>query len=214
MLVRFLGVALVLAEGLTVADLFAELKKTDGKEFPHRGASRLMQTDKVGAYHVAVIVSVKDHQTMMRLRRDGLNWTVKPDAKQPGADLVDFNFMALHEATGRGLYQHYRGSLSTPFLSNILARAQVRLVNERRDEWVAANSATGAISTVQKKSRKVHPGDENVPRRLLSEPLEAPWHQLRRPETAAVLRHADQRHRVLAPRAWGSQGAVRAQPAP
>lgn len=158
MLVRFLGVQLVLGQGLTMADFFAELKKKDGKEFEHRGSHREMHTGKVDSYHVGVIVSVNDRQTLMRRRKEGTTWTVKPDVRQPGQEIVDFNFFALHETTGRGLYQHYRGSLSTPLLSNLLAREHVKLINERREEWRQLNVGNFAPSTLMKKSRDIHKG--------------------------------------------------------
>jgi hypothetical protein len=156
MIVRFFAVALGLGEDLTVADLFEQLEKSAGKEFQHRGHTRIMHTDKVGAYHVAVFLTVSDHKTLMKIRREGGRYTVKPDKIEDGSDMVDFNFLAVHKTTGRGLYQHYRGSLSIPFLTNVLSRQHVAMVNARRAEWI--ESQTGAATTLLKKSRNLHKG--------------------------------------------------------
>lgn len=162
MLVRFLGLQVVLGEDLTVGDLFAKLKKSDGKMFDHYNSQREMHTDKVGSYHVAVVVSIKDHQTLMRRRREGNHWTVKPDEAQPDAEMVDFNFLALHERTGRGLYQHYRGSLSTRLLENILARRHNEMINERRGEWIKTRIGSAAQTTLAQESRKLHKGQLHI----------------------------------------------------
>lgn len=173
MLVRLYGVKLTLGEDLTIPDLWEYMELIDGNPFPYGGLERIAYFDTIGKYCVALFLSIKDQRKWMEMSRaGGKHVKVVPRDVEEGKSLVDFNFLALHAESGRGLYQHYRGSLAIPKLSSIFWTQNQNLATHKRKEWLEENGETAAN---EKKAKKMFLGhgslatiirDEDMPELL------------------------------------------------
>lgn len=155
MLVRLFGVRFHLAQGLTVEELFEQLQQIDGEQFRSGGQQRIAYSDTVGDYCVALFLTIKDNRRWMEMTKTGKKVRVNPREVAAGKSLVDFNFLAVHKTSGRGLFQHYHGSLSIPKLRSIFWNQHRILVSVKRAEWMEVNDGTVNASKKQHKGEFV-----------------------------------------------------------
>lgn len=138
MRVRLYGVSLKVAPALTLEGLFEHLR-TLNESFKYRGLDRRIYVDSVGDYHVALFLTIRDHRITMELQEEDGRLVVKPKEIEEGKQAIDYNLLAVHKTTGRGVYQHYPYSLWLSTVGSILNRQHGEAVAARKGEWIAAN---------------------------------------------------------------------------
>lgn len=171
MLVRMLAVKFLMADNITVAEVFDELALEHGVGFPYGGHFRRMYVNRIGDVHVALFLTVKDQRTWMEMHEaDDGSVTIEPQEVAAGRNLIDFNFLAIRDDTGKGLYQHYRGSQAVATLQNVIASRHKQVVKRRRDELIA--SGEGSVTARQKAARKTFDGAFSIAQMVREAELE------------------------------------------
>lgn len=73
---------------------------------------RFTYVDIVDGYHVGLIITTKDHSKFLEFSRDKMNAKLEARDLEDGKQLADFNFFAINQKTGKGIYQYYHQSCS------------------------------------------------------------------------------------------------------
>lgn len=135
------------ATQVTLADLFAYLKSIHGKEIDFKGANRLIYVNETDTYYTGLLLTAKDYKRFCELDKTGpLKINVREASD--GTSLIDFNFFVVNKATGRGLYQHYRGSCWVNAFGDFCSEQ----LDDLCDERIAADiKAKGGIDALKDK---------------------------------------------------------------
>lgn len=112
MKIRLLGTELKLGKGIMLADLFNHISAHGGSPKQLGGYNRYMYIDKLEGYHVGLLITTKDHKRFIEFFSDPANVKLEARDVSKGAHLADFNFFAIDEKTGKGVYQYYHNSCS------------------------------------------------------------------------------------------------------
>src|SRR4051812_10140332 len=114
MQVRLLGVSMTVSPELSVADVFDELAKHNGEDIDYYGSKRRIWVSVKSGCHVALVLTIRNQRRWMQMREeDDGEIVIEPRDIDEGKHMVDFNYLALHAKSGRGLYLHYPSSVST-----------------------------------------------------------------------------------------------------
>lgn len=157
MKVRLYGVKVELADDLTVGDLLDHIEHLDGYEATYRGRLRILHVDRSKGCSLLLVLTVKDHQRFLTMRRQGKDFEVSPHDFAEGTEVVDFNMLVVDEKSGKGLYQHYRDSMNFSTLQGFLSKLHDLMVTAKREEWIEEQPEPDA-ATVQRAARKRHKG--------------------------------------------------------
>lgn len=115
MKVRVYGFEWKLGEGISIEDFCMHLNSLPGPP----ASKRVIAIYDIGEYFGGVIVSIKDMKTFCKMKHDGSNFTIEPQALEKNTSIADFNFFILNKITNKGLYQHYHHSAATTSFCNI-----------------------------------------------------------------------------------------------
>lgn len=110
MKIKLLGIEMVTGQGVTLSDLFQIIGETGGDPVEVGGHSRFTYVDKIDGYHVGLVITTKDHSKFLEFKHDKTNAKLEARDVSEGAKLADFNFFAINDATGKGVYQYYHQS--------------------------------------------------------------------------------------------------------
>jgi hypothetical protein len=103
MKVRIFGFGINLGRGIGFRDFFGHLETLNGKQFDNR----ILTVAKQDAWWLGVLITIKDAKRFCKMQQAGPKYTISAHELEKGTSMVDFNFFAIYEPTGRGLYQHY-----------------------------------------------------------------------------------------------------------
>ncbi len=102
-------------------------------------------------YFVGLFLTIKDHKKFCQLKNESGKLTLKVSSTDPDANLMDFNFFAIHKQTGAGIYQHYHQSCS---LNQFCIFLQNRF-RDYKDMCIKSDYLKLADPTNEKEQKKV-----------------------------------------------------------
>src|SRR5579859_7077695 len=116
--VRFHGFCLT-PGGVLLKDFAQHLGTQSASEFPFLGSSRLLYSSLVGDEFVGLLLTARDQKKFCELN-SGESFKIKVRQLRGSNRLVDFNFFVMSLATGKGIYQVYRGSCGLPTFGKLM----------------------------------------------------------------------------------------------
>jgi hypothetical protein len=142
MQIKLLGVSMRVSREVPMAAVFADLEERNGEEINYYGKRRIYIGSRK-ACHVALILSIRDQTRWMQMtEEDDGTVVVEPQEIEERRHMVDFNYLAIDERSGRGLYLYYPGSTSIMGLGTMVAKTHSALLIDARDEWIARKGRT------------------------------------------------------------------------
>lgn len=133
MKIKLLGIEMTTGQGVTLADLFQSIGETGGSPVDVGGHSRFTYVDKVDGYHVGLVITTKDHNKFLEFKRDKTTAKLEARDVSAGAKLADFNFFAINETTGKGIYQYYHQSCGVNLFGLLCKSFYEKLKKKRMD---------------------------------------------------------------------------------
>jgi hypothetical protein len=112
MKVRLVGAEWKDTGTVSFEELFHRLASIGNNQINFSDRARLIYIAERDGYHVGVFLTCKDQRRVCEIQQQRGEYKISVRALARGKSLVDFNFFAIHNVTGRGLYQHYHHSSS------------------------------------------------------------------------------------------------------
>lgn len=137
MKVRLHGFALEAhSKRVGVEELFLRLQADSGRVMHWGKMDRILLVKNVEGYAIGLFVTVKDQKTLTELVEE--KGVLKLQARQleEGTSMVDFNYLVLNTATGRGLYQHYHSACKFTRFGAFLADRYAQMVREQAEHQI------------------------------------------------------------------------------
>ncbi len=141
MIVKLAGVQLRTGKGIELEDYFDTLIEKGEVRQEISGQERIVVFDRSRDCVIGMVVTIRDQRRFAQMvEKQNGEFTIDAGQVAKGTHLIDFNFIALYEETGAGLYQHYRGSCSPLRLQGYLQSVYRMLRLQRRSEWIDAQT--------------------------------------------------------------------------
>jgi len=156
MKIKLLGIEMKPGHGITLADMFEAIRLHGGNPVDVAGHSRFTYVDKVNGFHVGLVITTKDHNKFLEFKRDKASAKLEAREVSEGAKLADFNFFAINEKTGKGIYQYYHQSCSINVFGHICKNFYDQLKKTRIE--AAKNASKDLTEKVEKQINKTYSG--------------------------------------------------------
>jgi len=143
MQVKLFGVSITTSAEVSLAEVFTDLEKHNGENIDYYGSDRRIYVAERDGYHVLLALTIRDQKRWMQMteEKDG-TVIVEPQEIAENRHMVDFNYLAIDQNSGRGLYLFYPGSLSILSLNRIMAKNHSDLLIAKRTAWLEAVGRT------------------------------------------------------------------------
>lgn len=136
MKVRLHGFALTPGTNIELSEFFDHLISRSGATVAFRG-TRMVFAARQPPYCVGLIVTIQNMKRFLELRGDALIVTQHELASD--TNMIKFNFYAVHEVTGRGVYQQYHSSWPMAKALSFMVAEHKALRNRKMKEWREKN---------------------------------------------------------------------------
>lgn len=131
MKIKLVGIEMTTGQGVSLVDMFQSIRDTEGNPVDLGGHNRFTYVDTVDGYHVGLVITTKDHNKFLEFKRDKTHAKLEARDVSVGAKLADFNFFAINQATGKGIYQYYHQSCSIN-LFGLLCKSYYEILKKQR----------------------------------------------------------------------------------
>lgn len=138
MKVNILGFGWQLPALVTLNELFALLRQTEGREEDFAGHSRLVFVGETQRYHTGLLLTSKTNRRFCELQRRQRALQINVREVAEGSSLIDFNFFVMHKRTARGLYQYYHQSFHPNVFSRFCRGRCAQLQRQKVAQAIAA----------------------------------------------------------------------------
>lgn len=130
--IQLVGFEWITPAHTSVSDLCQHLHSKSGTEIKHTGYPRVLFTARTGGRFVGVFLTIKDQKSVTAI--DVKSYRVSVQRLKAGTQLVDFNFFALNESTGKGLYSYYHNSAGVTAFNEFVERRFAELSDVLRSK--------------------------------------------------------------------------------
>lgn len=146
--IKILGFAWEARAPLSVAGLTSTLRTQSGTQFSFGGFERIAYWKKVSNVLAGMLITIKDQKRYCELKKAGKGLRIVARAVDEGSQVADFNFVAINEASGKGLMTYHHGSWS---LSQFCLWARLRH-EELRTAKIEAEASSARTDSERKKA--------------------------------------------------------------